>query len=70
MDAAFVIVLTFGLVVGCTLVYIALTALIMVGVLLLFFFLKSKYEEDRLAEQYRAYRHYMTHTKRFLPFIW
>lgn len=41
--------------------------LIITGLLLVLFYLKSRYEERQLARAYPGYAHYRRHTGRFLP---
>jgi protein-S-isoprenylcysteine O-methyltransferase Ste14 len=58
------------MVLGASLTLPVSASLAMVPVILLFFHLKSGYEEGRLGERFPRYRDYALRTKRFLPWIW
>lgn len=56
--------------VGITLIFTAIDAGIVAVALILFFYVKSRYEESRLRERYHDYDAYAATTKRFIPFVW
>ena len=57
-------------VLGLTVMVLAVDALYVVPAIVVFFYGKSAYEEVRLRERFREYAEYARRTKRFIPFLW
>lgn len=55
---------------GTSLARFSFWGLLLVVPLVIFFLLKSSYEEKQLQKQFPEYRGYTTTTKRFVPLLW
>lgn len=57
-------------VIGVTMIFLTALGLLILPAILVFFYLKSNHEEQRLLHKHPAYGSYTASTKRFIPFVW